>query len=112
MTAPVGVDARLLPCTVAAWAVTLVGLYTGWRASLLVTAIAVPAALVVVLSGTRTAVPWSRKCRGHSRPRDGAVRAVLAVLVVTAGFGGAVAVRMWFVEHHPLATAPAGAWAP
>ncbi|TCN56928.1 competence protein ComEC [Rhodococcus sp. SMB37] len=110
MTAQATVDARLLPCAVAAWAATLVGLYSGWRISALVTAAAVLGALVVVLSAKSRVDPCRRKRRGHSHTRDGVMRGVLAVLVVTAGFGGAVAMRMWFVEHHPLATAPAGAW--
>ncbi|MFD6857721.1 DNA internalization-related competence protein ComEC/Rec2 [Rhodococcus sp. NPDC060090] len=114
MTAPATVDARLLPCTVAAWAVTLVGLSSGWRISVLVTAVAVVGVLVGGLRvrglGKNVASPYSRRRRGRSRTRDGVMRAVLAVLVVTAGFGGAVAMRMWFVEHHPLATAPTGTW--
>ena len=110
MTAPVSVDARLLPCTLAVWAATLIGLCWGWRISVLVAALAAVGALVVALLAAGTGASCRRTRRGRSSTRGPVLRGVVVVLVVTAGCGAAVAVRMWFVENHPLATAPADAW--
>lgn len=94
------VDARLVPCALAAWAVTLLGLYTGWR---IVTAVAVAA--VVGCAVTVRLVAAGRI------PRGGA-RILLAALAVVAGFGPAAGLRMWAADQHPLASAAErGAWA-
>ncbi|WP_060651470.1 DNA internalization-related competence protein ComEC/Rec2 [Rhodococcus pyridinivorans] len=93
-------DARLVPCALAAWAVTLLGLYTGWR---IVTAVAVAA--VVGCAVTVRLVAAGRI------PRGGA-RILLAALAVVAGFGPAAGLRMWAADQHPLASAAErGAWA-
>ena len=91
--APV-LDARLVPCVPAAWAVTLLGLYTGWR---IVTVVACGAVVVC-------AVTMRLSATGRFRRRP-ATRVVLAILAVVAGFGAATAVRMWATEHHPLTSA-------
>ncbi|UTM35746.1 DNA internalization-related competence protein ComEC/Rec2 [Rhodococcus pyridinivorans] len=93
-------DARLVPCALAAWAVTLLGLYTGWR---IVTAVAVAA--VVGCAVTVRLVATGRI------PRGGA-RILLAALAVVAGFGPAAGLRMWAADQHPIASAAErGAWA-
>ncbi|MCR8694817.1 DNA internalization-related competence protein ComEC/Rec2 [Rhodococcus pyridinivorans] len=93
-------DARLVPCALAAWAVTLLGLYTGWR---IVTAVAVAA--VVGCAVTVRLVAAGRI------PRGGA-RILLAALAVVAGFGPAAGLRMWAADQHPIASAAErGAWA-
>ncbi|MCD5420701.1 DNA internalization-related competence protein ComEC/Rec2 [Rhodococcus pyridinivorans] len=93
-------DARLVPCALAAWAVTLLGLYTGWR---IVTAVAVAA--VVGCAVTVRLVATGRI------PRGGA-RILLAALTVVAGFGPAAGLRMWAADQHPIASAAErGAWA-
>ncbi|MGV9716900.1 DNA internalization-related competence protein ComEC/Rec2 [Rhodococcus pyridinivorans] len=93
-------DARLVPCALAAWAVTLLGLYTGWR---IVTAVAVAA--VVGCAVTVRLVATGRI------PRGGA-RILLAALAVVAGFGPAAGLRMWAADQHPIASAAEkGSWA-
>ncbi|SEC70590.1 competence protein ComEC [Rhodococcus pyridinivorans] len=93
-------DARLVPCALAAWAVTLLGLYTGWR---IVTAVAVAA--VVGCAVTVRLVATGRI------PRGGA-RILLAALAVVAGFGPAAGLRIWAADQHPIASAAErGAWA-
>ncbi len=93
-------DARLVPCALAAWAVTLLGLYTGWR---IVTAVAVAA-----LVGCAVTV---RLVAAGRIPRGGA-RILLAALAVVAGFGPAAGLRMWAADQHPIASAAErGAWA-
>ncbi|KSZ59489.1 competence protein ComEC [Rhodococcus pyridinivorans KG-16] len=90
----------MVPCALAAWAVTLLGLYTGWR---IVTAVAVAA--VVGCAVTVRLVAAGRI------PRGGA-RILLAALAVVAGFGPAAGLRMWAADQHPLASAAErGAWA-
>ncbi|MEU5843283.1 DNA internalization-related competence protein ComEC/Rec2 [Rhodococcus sp. NPDC047139] len=98
--APV-LDARLVPCAAAAWSVTLLGLYTGWR---IVAGVAVVA--VVACAGT-----IGLAVTGRVRRWPG-VWFVIATLAVVAGFAPATAARMWAVEHHPVsAAAEEGAWA-
>ncbi|MGA4691667.1 MULTISPECIES: DNA internalization-related competence protein ComEC/Rec2 [Rhodococcus] len=93
-------DARLVPCALAAWGVTLLGLYTGWR---IVTVVAVAA--VVGCAVTVRLVATGRI------PRGGA-RILLAALAVVAGFGPAAGLRMWAADQHPIASAAErGAWA-
>lgn len=93
-------DARLVPCALAAWAVTLLGLYTGWRI-----VIVVAVAAVVGCSVTVRLVATGRI------PRGGA-RILLAALAVVAGFGPAAGLRMWAADQHPIASAAErGAWA-
>lgn len=99
MTDTARVDARLVPCAAAAWAVTALGLYTGSRIAGAFAVAAVVAAGLTFLVATRIA-----RIR---RPRraTATVSVVLAMCAVTAGFGAAVGVRMWFVETHPVAEA-------
>lgn len=85
-------DARLVPCALAAWAVTILGLYSGWKA--------VAAVAVVAAFASTAVVALVRSGRIGSRD---AARAVAAVLAVVAGFGAAAGIRMWQVDHHPLA---------
>ena len=93
-------DARLVPCALAAWAVTLLGLYTGWRI-----VIVVAVAAVVGCSVTVRLVATGRI------PRGGA-RILLAALAVVAGFGPAAGLRMWAADQHPIAAAAEkGSWA-
>ncbi|MEE2033054.1 DNA internalization-related competence protein ComEC/Rec2 [Rhodococcus chondri] len=97
---PRRVDARLVPCAAAAWAATAAGLHGGPPVAVPVTVVALAAAAVVFAGGMRGPV------RGHTGGRI-----LLATLVVAAGFGGAIAVRMDFAEAHPLADAGMrGSW--
>lgn len=92
-------DARLVPCAAAAWAVTLLGLYAGSRAALAGTVIAVLLAGVAAFARAR----GSRRVRVVAGP-------LLAALLIGAGYGVAVGVRAAAAETHPLATAaPRGA---
>ncbi|WP_432679250.1 DNA internalization-related competence protein ComEC/Rec2 [Rhodococcus pyridinivorans] len=93
-------DARLVPCALAAWAVTLLGLYTGWRIVIVVAVAAVVGCAVTV-----------RLVATGRIPRGGA-RILLAALAVVAGFGPAAGLRMWAADQHPIASAAErGAWA-
>lgn len=97
-TAPAALDARLVPAAIAAWTVTCLGLYTGWRSTTVVTAVTAAVAVAVL--------PHAR-----AAPRGtGGARLLLAVLVVAAGFGGAVSLRMWASGHHPIVSVDDGAW--
>ncbi|USI88838.1 DNA internalization-related competence protein ComEC/Rec2 [Rhodococcus pyridinivorans] len=93
-------DARLVPCALAAWAVTLLGLYTGWRIVIVVAVAAVVGCAVTV-----------RLVATGRIPRGGA-RILLAALAVVAGFGPAAGLRMWAADQHPIASAAEkGSWA-
>ncbi len=85
-------DARLVPCALAAWAVTLLGLYTGWR---IVTAVAVAAVVgcAVTVPSRRDRSHPTRRCADPPR-RTGRRRVDSAVL---AGL------RMWAADQHPIA---------
>ncbi|WP_241387042.1 DNA internalization-related competence protein ComEC/Rec2 [Rhodococcus sp. CH91] len=94
-------DVRLVAPVLAVWAVTLLGLYTGWP---IVTATVFAAILCGALATYLTAT-------GRIRRRTVA-RVVLAALAVVAGSGAAVGARMWAVDRHPVAAAAEeGSWA-
>ncbi|MBS9371513.1 DNA internalization-related competence protein ComEC/Rec2 [Rhodococcus sp. B50] len=97
---PAVLDARLVPCALAAWAVTLLALYTGWRIVTVVAIVAVVGCAVTIrLAAT-----------GHLR--HGGTWILLAVLAVVAGFGPAAGLRMWAADRHPISSAAeTGSWA-
>lgn len=86
-------DARLVPAAFAAWAVTLAGLWTGPAVTLTLGVSATGIALLAL---------------GFRIPSDRHVRVGLVVLVVAAGFSGAITIRMWSAQTHPLAEWEAG----
>ncbi len=97
---PTVLDARLVPCALAAWGVTLLALYTGWR---IVSAVA----LVAVVGCAVTA-----RLVATGRLRRVGAGVLLAVSAVVAGFGSAAGLRMWAADHHPIASAAeTGSWA-
>lgn len=102
MTAHPDLDARLVPCAAAAWAVTALGLYGGW----------VPAGAVAVLACLVAGLFYVVCVRGRGiRQAPAAVPVILAVCAVVAGFGAASGIRMWFVDTHPVVeAAAAGGW--
>ncbi|MGV9746570.1 ComEC/Rec2 family competence protein [Rhodococcus zopfii] len=89
-------DARLVPCAAAAWAVTLVGLYAGERAALAVSVMAILLAGVAATARVR----GSRAVRAVAGP-------LLATFLIGAGYGVAVGLRAGVAETHPLAIAAA-----
>lgn len=94
------IDARLVPCAVVCWGVTLIGIIVGGRAAGLVAT-----GMIVITSGV--VVVTIMRSKGFHPP----VLAFLAILVVGAGYGTAIAVRAHAVAVHPLAArAVAGGW--
>lgn len=89
-------DARLVPSAAAAWSVTALGAYLGPPATVVVVAVATTGIVLLAIVF-------------RLRPDDRA-RIVLAVLVVAAGYAGAVSIHMWSAHTHPLAQLPAGTW--
>jgi competence protein ComEC len=83
---PAFVDIRLVPAALTCWAVTAAGIL--WPTGMLV-----PAAATVT-----AALVW-----GFRRRLPGSATGVLAVFLVAAGFGAAVALRTHHNAQHPLA---------
>lgn len=91
---PTLLDLRLVPAALTSWAVTAVGIL--WQTGMVVASL-----LVLIAGGSGAAAWWAVRAQ---RPVQRAVAmAVLAVAVVGAGFGCAIALRADAVRHHPIA---------
>src|SRR5919201_4148022 len=88
---PPTIDLRLAPAAIAVWAVTLAGLFLGWRFALVVAVLTLAAAPLV----------WRR---ASARPQ---ARGLLAVLVMGSVAALGIAARTHQLEQHPLRSAAA-----